>query len=140
VDPRLGVQGRRRALPHPRRGAEERCVAAGDARPVRASGEHVRRPGRVLAAALAARSTPAPSRGAGERRRYSRGDGTIVPGGNGPEPSRLPGAPTGAAAGVTPPASQPNSRSRLGPSAAATGSGALGNGRAGVLAVAVSIN
>ena len=52
VDPCLGLQGCRRALPHPRRGARRRRLAAQHPRPVRQAGEHAGRPGRVLAAAL----------------------------------------------------------------------------------------
>src|SRR5712691_12873269 len=58
MDPCLGLQGRRRTLQPARQSPRSRRLASGDPRPVRPTGEHVRRAGRVLAATLSLKQPP----------------------------------------------------------------------------------
>src|SRR5689334_18577286 len=67
VDPRLGLQGRCRTLPGPRRSPCRRRLAARDPRHIRAPGKHAGGSGRVLAAevTLCGSEVPPPPCGGG---------------------------------------------------------------------------
>src|SRR5712691_12706350 len=77
VDPCLGLQGRRRALQPARQGPRSRRLAAGDPRPVRPAGEHVRRAGGILAAALVPNLPSPPFRGEREGPIAERWEGEV---------------------------------------------------------------